>query len=79
MPGRKTVTAEGGLQYDLLPNNDHQFYKFHHHSSFDIDTITQDGFKTHYVLLSCEEIRTKLLPNTANPRDPASGGVVSEM
>ena len=79
MPESRQVTAEGGIQYFLLENNDYQEYDVYHHSVFDVDEITNDGFKVHYFTVSCEEIRNQHLPNTANPRDPAAGGVVSEM
>jgi hypothetical protein len=79
MPESRTEVSEGNLEYQLLCNNDHQIYEYHHHSSFDIDSITSDGFNTHYVLIGCNEIRNKHLPNTANPRDPSPTGVVREM
>ena len=79
MPESRTEVSEGNLEYQLLCNNDYQIYEYHHHSSFDINSITSDGFKTHYVLIGCNEIRNKHLPNTANPRDPSPTGVVREM
>ena len=79
MPESRQVQAEGGAEYWLLNNNDHQDYTLLHHSKFDVDDITADGFTVHYCVVRCEEIRTKHLPNSANPRDPSPHGVVHEM
>jgi len=77
-PNIITKTSGDGISYQTLDTGSSVTFSYEDCSEHsNLDSI--GGFDVHHVYLNCEELKNKLLPAEANPREPSHSAVVEQM
>lgn len=77
-PNTITKTSGDGIKYQTLDTGSSVTLNYED-SSEHSNLSTIGGFNVHHVYITCEELKNKLLPAEANPREPSHSAVVEEM
>lgn len=75
---RETKTAADGTDYEVLKTGTSVEYKYVDYTRQE-DVKKVGGYPVHNIYVECKEVKEKLLPTEANPREPTNSPVVGAM